>query len=66
MTLPYNVLEAFDDYLECYPDEDEPGFDGVHYGGIKGIKEDAPESAKKAFKKFQAELEEAKKNGTKL
>lgn len=29
-------------WLEYYPDEDEEGFDGVHYGGVRGLKKDAP------------------------
>ncbi|MDO5361968.1 MAG: hypothetical protein Q4F03_04880 [Eubacteriales bacterium] len=44
-----NELLKFWKYLEFYPEEDEEGFDGVHYGGIKGIKEDAPDEAKIAY-----------------
>lgn len=46
-------MNMFQEYLEFYPDEDEPGFDGVHYGGIKGIRQDAPEAAKEAFMEYQ-------------
>ena len=28
---------------------EEDGYDGIHFGGIKGIRSDAPESAKKAY-----------------
>ena len=42
----------FWDYLIFYPDEDEEGFDGEHYGGIKGISNDAPDEAKKAFYQY--------------
>ena len=52
---PYGKLAEFWKYIEFYPDEDEPDFDGVHYGGIKGISEDAPESARKAFAEYQKE-----------
>ena len=41
------------EYAEYYPEEDEPGFDGVHYGGVKGVKADAPEWAKKAYEEDQ-------------
>ena len=47
-------------YLEYYPYDDDPNYDGIHSGGIKGIKPDAPETAKKAFEKFQKKQEEAK------
>ncbi|MCD8042453.1 MAG: hypothetical protein LUH10_05255 [Tannerellaceae bacterium] len=66
MSLQAGIFELFDKYIIFYPDEDEPDFDGVHYGGIKGTREDAPESAKKAFEEYQAELKEAEKNGIKL
>jgi len=56
----------FWDYLKYYPDEDEDGFDGVHYGGIKGISDDAPEEAKKVFAAYQKEQEEAERQGVKL
>lgn len=60
--ISYDQASGFLEYLELYPDEDEPGFDGVHYGGIRGIREDAPESAKEAFKEYQ----EAIQNGIKI
>lgn len=59
-------LEKFWEYLEFYPDEDEPDFDGVHCGGIKGISDDAPESAKKAFEEYQRKKEELEKQGIKI
>lgn len=57
---------AFWKYLEFYPCEDEEGYDGVHDGGIKGISEDAPESAKKAFEEYKKEIEIAESKGIKL
>lgn len=45
-------VSLFGDYLIFYPEEDEEGFDGEHYGGIKGISNDAPDEAKKAFKEY--------------
>lgn len=55
-------LMGFWDYLEFYPQADDPNYDGVHSGGIKGIAQDAPETAKEAFKKFQKKREEEKRN----
>lgn len=49
-------LDKFWDYLEFYPEEDEDGFDGVHYGGVKGIRDDAPDEAKRAFAAYTAAL----------
>ena len=57
---------SFWDYLIFYPDEDEEGFDGFHYGGIKGIRDDAPEEAKKAFEEFLKEKEELRRRGEKI
>lgn len=62
----YENVKDFWEYLEYYPDEDEPGFDGIHYGGIKGIAEDAPEPAKKAFEKYREEQAELAKRGIKI
>lgn len=62
----YENLKEFWKYIEFYPDEDEHDFDGVHYGGIKGISEDAPESAKKVFAEYQKEQERFVKQGIKV
>lgn len=62
----YLELMKFWDYLEYYPDEDEPGFDGVHNGGIKGIRDDAPESAKKAYEEWREKKERFLKQGIKI
>lgn len=59
-------MVLFRDYLIYYPEEDEAGFDGVHYGGIKGIKDDAPQSAKEAFAKYMDERKRAKEQGKKI
>ena len=59
-------MALFWDYLIFYPEEDEDGFDGVHYGGIKGIRDDAPQSAKEAFIKYQEERKRAEKQGKKI
>lgn len=66
MTVAYDPMKDFKNYLIFYPDEDEPGFDGIHYGDIKGIREDAPESAKKAFAEYQEWQEKLKKEGIKV
>jgi hypothetical protein len=59
-------LSLFWDYLIFYPEEDEDDFDGVHYGGIKGIQDNAPPSAKEAFAKYREEQKRAKKRGLKI
>lgn len=50
--IDYEQVKDFWDYIEYYPDEDEEGFDGVHYGGIKGLVKNAPKKAQKAYKKY--------------
>ena len=45
----------FWDYLIFFPYEDEPDYDGIHDGGIKGIKDDAPDFAKKAYDEYLKE-----------
>ena len=64
--LNWNKVKAFWDYIEYYPNEDEDGYDGIHSGGIKGIREDAPQEAKQSFNEFVKEVNEAKANGIKL
>lgn len=53
----------FEEYLLYYPEEDQPGFDGIHYGGIRGIRENAPESAKAKFAKYQKMVASLEKKG---
>lgn len=43
------------DYAIFYPDEDEKGFDGIHYGGIKGVAENTPLKIRKEYEKYKAE-----------
>ena len=38
--------------LLFYPEEDEPNYDGIHNGGIKGISQDAPKAAKEAYNEY--------------
>ena len=50
------ILEpSFWNYLVFFPYEDEQGYDGVHDGGIKCIKDNAPEWAKKAYVEYLKE-----------
>lgn len=60
------LLNKFREYKIFYPDEDEPGFDGIHYGDFKCLSEDAPESARKAYEEYEKILEEVKKAGYKI
>lgn len=47
--------ENFDDYVEYYPYEDEPGYDGKHDGGIKGLKPGAPKEVRDAYETLMKE-----------
>lgn len=62
----WNQVKEFWDYLEYYPCEDEPEYDGVHNGDIKGIQSSAPESAKKAFEKWFKNKHRAESEGIKI
>ncbi|MBO5409480.1 MAG: hypothetical protein J6A61_08815 [Clostridia bacterium] len=53
-------------YIVCYPCSDEEGFDGIHDGGWKGVRDDAPDEAKQAFQKFLEEEKENLKNHVKV
>ena len=47
------------DYAEFYPHKGEKGYDGVHEGGVKGLRDDTPDEVLKQYK----EQEEARKKG---
>lgn len=66
MSVSWNMVKGFHDYLEYYPCDDEEGYDGIHDGGIKGIRSNAPESAKKAYAEFKKMEDEAKSKGIKI
>ena len=57
--------KKFDPYLEYYPGPGEEGADGIHDGEIKGLREDAPEDAKKAFEDYLAMQEYYRSRGIK-
>ena len=40
-------------YADFYPYDDEPGYDGKHNGGLKGLKKDAPKEAVEEFEKYK-------------
>ena len=63
MSYAYEEVKSFWDYLEYYPEEDEEGFDGVHYGGVKGIRADAPQEAKKEYEKWREEEDKNRLTG---
>lgn len=63
MSYPASFLKKFWQYLVFYPESDEPDYDGEHDGGIKDIREDAPESAKKAYAEFLEIEKKADENG---
>ena len=64
--IDYDTVKDFIDYVEYYPNEDEPGFDGVHYGGMKGLKSGVPESAVTAWNNYIEMEKEAEAQGIKL
>jgi len=59
------TFRKFEDYIEHWPFPDQPGFDGIHYGGIKGLKPGAPDEAIQAYAKYVAEAEEGNEPGKK-
>lgn len=40
------------EYLTFYLEEDEPDYDGVHSGGIKGVRNDAPRDVNKEYEEY--------------
>ena len=64
--MDYDSIKVFIEYVEMYPDDDEPGFDGVHFGGWKGLVPGAPASAVEAWEKYMIMEKEAEAQGIKL
>lgn len=64
--LGYDAVKGFIDYVEYYPMEDEKGYDGVHDGGFRGLRSDAPDSAVEAYAKYAAMQKDAEKAGVRL
>lgn len=60
------VYEEWMQFLVYYPGEDEEGYDGVHDGGIKGVSDNAPAEARKAFDNFMEDREKLKSHNTKI
>lgn len=60
------VYQEWMQYLVYYPGEDEEGYDGVHDGGIKGMSDNAPDSARKAFEDFMKEQMKLESENTKI
>lgn len=58
--LSNEFLKKFWAWVEFYPEEDAPDYDGKHDGGIKGLKKDAPKEAREAFREFLAETDGGK------
>lgn len=66
MSVSWDMVKDFHDYLEYFPCDDEEGYDGVHNGGIKGLSPNAPESAKKAYEEFRKVEDDARSKGIKI
>jgi len=64
--ISYDAIKDFDQYVEYYPAFDQPGYDGVHDGGIKGLKPGAPDKAVQAYAKYVEMIETAKNRGIML
>ena len=62
----WDEIKDFWEYVEFYPYRCEKDYDGIHDGGIKGVRADAPESAKKAYAKWAKEEEENRKLGLRV
>lgn len=63
MSLAFEAVDKFIDYIEFYPEEGEEGYDGIHNGGWKGLREGAPEEAKKQYEEYVQLQERAKNSG---
>ncbi|MCC8196256.1 MAG: hypothetical protein LIO49_05565 [Ruminococcus sp.] len=48
-TKPTMLKPIWWDYVIWYPCDDDPNYDGIHDGGIKGLRDDAPEEVKEEF-----------------
>lgn len=66
MSIEWEEVKDFWEYLEYYPEEDEPGYDGIHDGGIKGISENAPQSVKEQYAVYAKKQEDATVQGVKI
>lgn len=66
MSISWDAVKDFWDYIECYPYEDEEGYDGIHNGGIKCISKNAPKSAKLAYEKYVKIQKETETKGIKF
>ena len=66
MAIAWDEVKGFREYLEIYPMEDEPGYDGIHDGGIRGISDSAPDSAKKAYAEYEKKRSEWQTRGIKV
>ena len=58
-------ISGFCDYLELYPYSDDPDYDGIHDGGYKGLRPDAPPEAVEAYARFCRDVEAIRKAGGK-
>lgn len=66
MSVAIDQVDKFWDYLDYYPDEDEDGYDGIHNGGVKGLREDAPDDAKKQYLEYKQMKDSAEKELIKI
>ena len=66
MSFTADFLGLFMPYEVFYPEKGQPGYDGVHDGGFKCLREDAPESAKKAFAEYLKLTNEKDESGARI
>lgn len=57
------IMPDWWEYAVFYPDVDEPDYDGIHSGGLKGIRDDAPQEMKDAYEQFLKDEAKAKADG---
>ena len=51
------------EYAVFYPCEGEEGYDGVHDGDVKGIRDDAPPEIVKVYEKYLADEKSRRARG---
>lgn len=52
------ITKELADWIEWYPTEDDEDYDGVHDGGIKGAKKNAPPEIKEEIYIIMKDIEE--------
>lgn len=59
----YKVNLNWFDYVVFYPEEGEEGYDGIHNGGIKGLRDDTPKRIRKQYERDMKAFEDEARRG---